>query len=392
VIRYANTVAIDIGTDGGNNERAPAAEPSHSLAGCDNLIEGNYFVDNGAAGLIGSGSTRMTVRGNVILRNNTLGFTGNKRYEHAGIKCHNIKDGLVEHNYIADNPRNDGVWLDNRFPGTRVTRNVIVNNGVKGIFLEMSDYGWDTALVDHNIVIGNEAIQFYVHDASGSTVMHNLFANSPADARFGQGAYIYQVTARTRTYHHSLYNNLFVNHKSMLDIAYPSHRSGPQRLDHNVYDASTDARAFIVNSACDKPSPWKPADFIDLIDRELGDDSPGRAAIDGGSRATLTLAEWRTFWRKHGLRNDQHSVAQRGMIVAYDPESCELTVTIPFEPGTVGSTNHQGMDTDFWGVPLPQDGSAKPGPFQNLKKGTNVFRVWDGLPLLKAGSLPDEGG
>jgi hypothetical protein len=96
--------------------------------------------------------------------------------------------GCIYLNYIADNPLNDGVWLDNRFPGTRVTRNVIVNNGKKGIFLEMSDYDFDTALVDNNSLVDNQLIQFYVHDASGATVMHNLIANSPATSRFGQAA------------------------------------------------------------------------------------------------------------------------------------------------------------------------------------------------------------
>jgi len=388
MIRYANTVAIDAGAGGGSNEPAPAAETSRALLGSDNLIEANYLVDNGAAGLIGLGSTRLTIRDNVILRNNTLGFIGNKRYEHAGIKCHDMRDGLIERNYIADNTLNDGVWLDNRFPGTRVTRNVIVNNGVRGIFLEMSDYDWDTVRVDHNVVVGNEVIQFYVHDASGSTVMHNLFANSPADSRHGQGAYIYQVTTRTRTYHHSLYNNLLINHKVMLDIDYPSHRGGPQRLDHNVYDASAGQRVFLVNSACDRPSPWTPAEFLDLIHRDLGGHSPGQSAMNGGSKARLTLDEWRVFWQKHGLANDRYSVLQQGMSVSYTPESHELTVVVPFDPSTVGSTNHKSVDNDFWGNPVPQDGHALPGPFQNLKQGKNVFRVWDDLPVLAKGCLP----
>jgi hypothetical protein len=388
MIRYANTVAIDAGARGGSNEPGPAAASGEGQFGSENLIAGNYLVDNGSAGLIASGSLRLTIRDNVILRNNTLGFTGNKRYEHAGIKCHDMREGLIEGNYIADNPLNDGVWLDNRFPGTRVTRNVIVNNGVKGIFLEMSDYDWDAVLVDHNIVVGNDVIQFYVHDASGSTVMHNLLANSPADSRYGQGVYIYQVTTRTRTYHHSLYNNLLINHKAMLDIDYPSHRGGPQRSDHNVYDATADQRVFLINRACDKPSPWTHARFLELIDSDLGSHSPGIAALDGGNRACLTLAEWRAFWSAHHLQNDHHSTLLAGMSVSYEPTSHELTITVPRDPGTLGSTSHGLLDNDFWGQPLPADGTALPGPFQNLRRGTNVFCVWDGLPVLEEGRLP----
>lgn len=388
LIRYANTIAMDMGASGGNNETCKETSSTMAQAGQDNLIEGNYILDNGAAGIIGLDSTRVVIRDNVILRNNTLGFIGNKRYEHAGIKCHNIKDGLIEHNYIADNPLNDGVWLDNRFPGTRVTRNVIVNNGQKGVFLEMSDYDFDTALVDNNILVGNKLIQFYVHDASGATVMHNLMANSPRDSRFGQGGYIYQVTTRTRTYHHSLYNNLFVNHKRMLDINYPSHRGGPQRLDHNVYDAHPSDRTFIINRYADRPSPWEPAEFMALMRSDLGSQAAGLTLTDDDKGVALTLPQWRAFWRAHGLDNDRHSVTKTGMSVLYDAVACEICITMPFDPGTVGATNHDWVDNDFFSQPIPQNGTAMPGPIQALKLGFNTFRVWDGLPLLALGELP----
>jgi len=388
LIRYAHTIAMDIGASGGNNETFKDTCATIAQAGHDNLIERNYILDNGAAGIIGLDSTRMKIRDNVILRNNTLGFIGNKRYEHAGIKCHNIKDGLIEHNYVADNPLNDGVWLDNRFPGTRVTRNVIVNNGKKGVFLEMSDYAFDTAWVDNNILVGNQLIQFYVHDASGSTVMHNLIANSPAKSRFGQGAYIYQVTTRTRSYHHSLYNNLFIKHKRMLDINYPSHRGGPQRLDHNVYDAAPDEPSFVINRAADVPSPWKPDEFLALMRTDLGAQAQGAILTEDKKGVALTLPQWRAFWKKHGLGNDQHSITQTGMSVSYDAGNFELTVSVPFDPKTVGSTDHDMIDRDFFGRPIPQNGRRLPGPFQDLKQGVNTFQVWDGLPLLEEGQLP----
>jgi parallel beta-helix repeat protein len=385
MIRYANSMAMDVGAGGGDNEKnAPSAGGGKD--GHDNLIENNYIVDNGAAGIVGANSTRMVIRGNVMMRNNTHRYIGPKRYEHAAIKCHDIKQGLIDGNYIADNPLNDGVWLDNQFSGTRVTRNVIVNNGVKGIFLEMSDYRFDAAMVDHNIVVGNGASQFYVHDASGATVMHNLFANSPPGARFGQGAYIYQVTKRTKTGYHSLYNNLFISHKTMLDINYPSHRSGPQRLDHNVYDTAPDGRDFIVNSASDRPSPWKPDAFFKLVSGEVGSDAP--RAISGGAKVALTLEEWRRFWKKHGMENDAHSVTKKGINVSYRQESLELKITMSFDPATVGSTNHRWLDVDFMGQSVPQDQSAVPGPVQGMKKGVNTFKVWQGLPLLAEGELP----
>jgi parallel beta-helix repeat protein len=383
VIRHANTIAMDVGSGGGDNERDPASIEGAPF-GHDNLIAHNYVIGNGAAGIVGARSTRMIIRDNVILRNNTEGYIGKKRYEHAGIKCHGIVDGLIEHNYIADNPRNEGIWLDNQFPGTRVTRNVIVNNGARGIFLEMSDYEWDTALVDHNISVGNADAQFYVHDASGSTVVHNLFANSPANAKYGQGAYIYQVTERTRTGYHSLFNNLFVKHRVMLDINYPAHKGGPQRLDHNVYDAGPEDRTFLINNASDKPSPWNPEEFLAMVRK----DAASRMPVVEGGKVALTMEEWQAFWKSHGLPNDTGSVLRRGVRVSYDPSSRKLDIFMPFDPALVGSTLHPGCGTDFTGRAIPQDGTARPGPFQNLRMGRNSLVVWDGLPLLAEGELP----
>lgn len=387
IIRHVNAMAMDIGFGGGDNEREPRKINGVAMS-ADNLIENNYILDNGAAGIVGAQSDRMVIRGNVIQRNNTLGFTGVKRYEHAGLKFHQIRNGLIERNFVADNPLGEGIWLDNQFPNTRVTRNVVVGNGHRGIFLEMSDYQWDGgALVDHNISMGNANAQFYVHDASGSTVMHNLFANSAPEAKYGQGAYIYQVNARTKTGYHSLFNNLFLNHPVMLDINYPAHRSGPQRLDHNVYDVDPAARSFVINSAADKPSPWSPEAFLALVRKDVGKDSP--QPVKGGAKVALTLGEWSEFWAAHGQQNDRHSLARIGVTASYDPATLQVTVDVPFDLSAVGSTPHAGMDRDFSEAPVPQDGKALPGPFQSLKKGKNTFKVWNGLPLLGPGGLPE---
>ncbi|NIP95489.1 MAG: hypothetical protein GWO24_19410, partial [Akkermansiaceae bacterium] len=66
-----------------------------------------------------------------------------------------------------------------------------------------------------------------------------------------------------------------------------------------------------------------------------------------------------------------------------------LAITIPFEPAAIGSTNHGQIDRDFHGRPVPQDGTARPGPFQTLRKGRNRFALWNGLPLRAEGELPE---
>ena len=102
----------------------------------------------------------------------------------------------------------------------------------------------------------------------------------------------------------------------------------------------------------------------------------------------LTLDEWRRFWSARGQSNDRKSVTRTGIKVVYDDQSHELTIKVPFDPALVGSTNHEKMDRDFQGLRVPQKGNAVPGPWQSLRRGESVFKVWTGLPLLAEGELP----
>lgn len=382
VIRFAKTFALDAGRVDRHSER---------YAAHDNLIEENYVVENGSAGIMACGSENLVIRNNVIQYNNTLGFLGKNRWEQAGIKCHYFKDGCIHENYIAGNQLIYGIWLDNQFPDSRVSRNVIINNGRAGISLEMSDYQYDRLFVDNNIVIGNSENSVYIHDASGATFAHNLFANTLRSDEEGGVVCIRQMTTRTKSRCHSFYNNLFIDDDIMLDISYPSHRSGPQRIDYNVYDALATDRKFSINKACDVPSPWDDSKFIAMIRSELGEVSLGKDIMDGHGTAMLTFEEWQAFWDYHELHNDVHSQLNHDSSVNYDPVTHNLTIKVTFDPNAIGTMNHKFADNDFFGEAILQDDSAVPGPFQNIKKGVNIFKVWHGLPILRRGELPIAG-
>ena len=225
LVRYAKTIAIDCGRVDGNT---PYNGYSH-----DNLIEGNYFIDNGSAGILSYGSKNITIRNNVILRNNTLNFFGKKRWEHGGIKCHHLKNGRIEGNYIARNSYSPGIWLDNEFPGSRINRNIIHHNGTHGIFLEMSNYKFDQLWVDHNLIFENQMDAVYIHDASGATFSHNLISDSSSPSSGGQLVRIQQVSHRASTANHSFFHNLFVGRLTKIETNYPEFLSGLQRFDFN---------------------------------------------------------------------------------------------------------------------------------------------------------------
>jgi hypothetical protein len=385
VIRRAKTCAIDAGVGGrvkGEGRSAPRIVPH------DNIIEENYIIENGSAGILSNSSENMIIRNNVILRNNTYPYRGNKRWEQAGIKCHGASKTYIHNNYIADN-NTIGIWFDNQFPDARISANVIVGNNDPGIMLEMSDYGFDRAFVDNNIIEGNLRGGIWCSDASGVTVMHNLIANTPENATYGNGYYVMQGNARTKTYHHTLYNNFFVVGSPMLDINYPSHRSGKQRSDYNVFNAPADKAAFGVNKQVDKPIPWTNREFYELVKKELSDKYQDVEEFKDTIRVCLTRGQWQHFWSKHDLDNEMNSTMAEGIKVDYHPETQELDIFVPFSPDKCGSKNHSFVDNDYFGDPIPQNNRAIPGPFQKLKKGGNTFKIWKGLKILKEGELPD---
>ena len=175
----------------------------------------------------------------------------------------------------------------------------------------------------------------------------------------------------------------------MLDINYPAHRGGPQRSDYNVFDAAPGSRVYRVNSASDVPAPWGAEAFLELVRKDVGSDAPG--LVTEGARVptvALTLGEWGAFWKTHGESNGGGSVEVEGMEVGFDAETLTLSVRVPFEPGEVGSKVVETVHEDYFGKPVPQDGTAVPGPLQGLKRGENRFVVWEGLRPLVEGELP----
>jgi hypothetical protein len=72
----------------------------------------------------------------------------------------------------------------------------------------------------------------------------------------------------------------------------------------------------------------------------------------------------------------------QGSTVSIDLQTSTIYLNLTFDPSSVGSQPVDGLDGDFLGSPIPQDGSAVPGPFQNLKKGENVITgLWSGIDV-----------
>lgn len=170
-IRFARGVGIDCGAEGPADADGLGQPMSEHTGG--HLIRFNTVVDNGASGIVGWHTNHTRVVGNVIERNNRLGFSA---AEKAGVKLHGFVGGLIEGNLVRHND-GPGIWLDNIWRHARITRNVVVGNTGTNLFIEL---GEGPLTVDHNVfayAVGSQGLAgdgVYAHDASGVLLAHNL--------------------------------------------------------------------------------------------------------------------------------------------------------------------------------------------------------------------------
>lgn len=98
---------------------------------------------------------------NIHVRNQFAGW------EQAAIKFHGAIDAVVRRNRIHHSNR--GMWFDWMAQGTRVTGNLLYDNG-DGIFVEVNHGPF---VLDNNIIVGGVALRDM---SEGGTYAHNLFA------------------------------------------------------------------------------------------------------------------------------------------------------------------------------------------------------------------------
>jgi parallel beta-helix repeat protein len=228
-IRYAKTIGIDVGSEvwNGNMLTQTAPEQKVKMLGGHDVVQGNLVTDNGLCGIAGWNHGGVVIRNNVVERNNALGFSGsNSKWEEwGGIKLHEGA-ALIEGNLVRDNDAY-GIWLDNNWTGSRITRNVVLNNRQGGVFLELGD---GKALIDNNVIaFTRPGTDFYAgagvysHDSSGLVIAHNLIVGN-ADC----GVLLRTISGRifqgqpVHVSHTRILNNIIVNNsRAAIALAYP---------------------------------------------------------------------------------------------------------------------------------------------------------------------------
>jgi len=134
------------------------------------IVRNNHISHCEQAGIVGSlGPVFCTVTNNVIhdIHIRRL-FTG---AEMAGIKFHGAIDTIISRNHIYRTCR--GIWLDWMTQGTRVTRNLLHDNGPsEDLFVEVNHGPF---LVDNNILLSRVGV---LVNSRGGAYVHNLITGS----------------------------------------------------------------------------------------------------------------------------------------------------------------------------------------------------------------------
>jgi alpha-N-arabinofuranosidase len=172
------------------------------------IVRNNHISNCEQAGVVGSmGCAFSVVTGNEIhdIHFRQL-FTG---AEMAGIKFHGAVDVVISNNHIYRTNR--GIWLDWMAQGTRVTGNLLHDNGPsEDIFLEVNHGPF---LVDNNLFLSNSSI---VVNSQGGAYAHNIIAG---------GIYVYKGENR-------LTPHLGAHETNVVGLA--KNESGDERYYNNI--------------------------------------------------------------------------------------------------------------------------------------------------------------
>jgi hypothetical protein len=412
IVRYAKGLGIDCGSEGGgaNTEFAGRDEEQRtrerqsresdtgegkfqqrrSVEGIKtgyHLIRNNWIINNGHCGIAGIRHVGTQVIGNVIEKNNRTGYTS-PWWEFGGIKFHGFYNGVIEGNLIRDNDCH-GIWIDNQWRGSRITRNVIVNNLWSGINVEL---GRGPVLIDNNIIAyTRQGDGIYGHDLADVEIIHNLIYGN---ANFG--LWFAFCTPRVRPengcWDIKAFNNMILGNKAGA-IAYPMpwvaggnnlsdgnlFMGGGQQLDEGT-GPFPPLFQFTNSAHMGKMQQWldfeamtverTAAEYRHCLD-SLDIPQPDRIGMDIWKKCFFVPFD---HWKKI-LGNDEHSAVistikdgLQSRVVSWD---FRLDSTL-YEPIC---RPWPEVKRDFYGNPIPSE-NALPGPFQDAGPRLEHKLLW----------------
>ncbi len=403
IIRFAKGVGVDCGREGGSEnmefpDTGPHADGDHGRMDVTkvgyHLIERNHISDHGHCGMAGIGHTGTRVLHNVIERNNRDGYTS-PWWEFAGIKFHFFFDGIIEGNLIRDNEAH-GIWLDNQWRGSRVTRNLIVNNLWSGINVEL---GRGPVLIDHNIIAHTrQGDGIYGHDCADITIVHNLIY---ANANFG--VWFAFATPRVKPDGGCrdisvLQNMILGNRAGAVALPLPWEYAGNNRSENNLLmgageyldEGGGPQPPLFQLTHCTHMATMQPHLPVPAMTRERG----RQEFVDRLKAAGIPESQWPNLehfddhmliplalWQAV-LDSDKNSEVIKVIRDGLNSRRLSWCIDLPAAACEARCDALPGLDWDYRGVPLP-DAPRQPGPFQGLIPGMLDMPLWPIAPVAR---------
>ncbi|WP_334319759.1 right-handed parallel beta-helix repeat-containing protein [Termitidicoccus mucosus] len=369
VIRHSQSIGLDIGGEFFDGRRLYGDEPDSY----GHIVEDNVIHDHGLAGIYGYEVHDAVIRRNDIYRNNRLGFIvalTARWEEYAGIKLLHAPRVRVEDNLIHDNFAH-GVWFDNQWQGSRVSRNLIVGNQFSGVFIEFGESPGAPLLIDNNIIaFSDEGPGVYCHDSSDIVVAHNLLYQNK-----DYGAWFWAVSPRAgpggkggARNNRVIGNVIYGNGAGCVGFPARGPCDHDNVSDHNLLLDKTWSRAgdtptFSLHESSAR-HPVSKAGIVAQITAGLKAGGHPDAALTADfwqrqpARA-ITLSQWRAITGndRHSLEGSMERSIYRGALRQFEfvPDDAWRSLRVPAVAG---------VTRDYFGRAYPADGAGTvAGPF-----------------------------
>ncbi len=389
-VRHAKGIGLDCGQEGGSENMECPALPGgvkHQPEECagHHLIADNDILDNGHCGIAGIRSWGVRIIGNRVERNNCDGWTS-PWWEFAGIKMHFFFDGLIEGNLVRDNEAH-GIWLDNQFAGSRVTRNCIVNNLWSGVNVEL---GRGPVTIDNNVIaLTRSGDGIYGHDVSDVLVAHNLLYRNAQ-----HGLWMAYCTPRVKPedgcWQIKVRNNIVAGNQAAIGLSVPWSAAGDNESSGNLlmgHGQSLDegsgpfAPRFVITnrSHCGAIPEIAPNDDPQTTEVVVAKIRAALEAADIPAERWPNLERWDEHfslpldcWQACGFDVDARVFST--IRDAYHSRSHTWSIILDEDAIEARCEPIAGLDRDYYGKPL--GAHPRPGPFQDLRLGGNRMLCW----------------
>lgn len=380
IVRYAKTIGIDIGSETwGTSELVDTDDDQKQIMiGGNNHVLNNIVEDNGLCGVAGWNTGGSIIRGNIIQRNNRLGFESkiNAGWEEAGgIKVHAFNGGVIEGNLVIDNDA-AGIWIDNGYKGARISRNFVSGSLGKGIFVEL---GEGRMLIDHNVVCytrnysdfyGGDGI--YSHDASDLVITNNLLYHNARYGVLGQvvsGRTLGKDKHAVETSNHQILGNMFIgNNVAAISMPFASKQSQNNISDYNVFVGNNEMLRIHNNQGRINRDHIAGA-YTKVLDDENIEQADRPRMVDWMNNMRLNLPMWQKV-----MQQDQHSIEAPVCRMIITPGEVTMTVMEAASTWTLPMPKVEGVSQDYFANLIGDEAYA--GPFGKIEPGLNRWILW----------------